>query len=113
MEGTSTCKMTSQNQIYIKLTKIILIIDQSSVIDQKLAMVHRKTGPSKNYHYSRQMCRETVARGCNKLGVVAKGLSYPLFRCEQDWKGGLRPLIMSYFSLCFFGLTYFHGSGIT
>ena len=35
-----------------------------SVIYQKLAMLkHTKTRPSKNYHYSRQICMETVARG--------------------------------------------------
>ena len=38
-------------------------------------------------------------------GVGAKplGLSYPLFRCERELEGGLRPLIMWYFSLCFLG----------
>ena len=35
----------------------------TSVIYQKLAMLkHTKIRPSKNYHYSRQICMETVAR---------------------------------------------------
>ena len=41
--------MTTQNRNYIKLTKITLIIDQTSVIYQKLGMLqHIKTGLSKN-----------------------------------------------------------------
>ena len=41
-------------------------------------------------------------QGCRTLCLCVNG----------KWKGGSRPLIMSYFSLCFLGLTYFQGSGI-
>ena len=41
-----------------------LIINQTSVTYKKLGMVqHTKTEPSKNYHYSIQICMETVAKG--------------------------------------------------